>query len=420
MTTVHVIGAGLAGLACAVELVAARQRVVVWEAAARAGGRCRSFHDAALGRTIDNGNHLVLGANPAVFAYLDRIGARGGLVGQARASFPFVDLRSGERWTVRPNAGPVPWWVAAPSRRVPGSRARHYLAGFSLAFAREGDTVASRLRGAGPLLGRLWEPLTAAILNASADEAAARLLWPVLRLTFGRGEAACRAFLARDGLGPALVEPAVRRIEKGGGGVRFNRRLRALGRNRTAVTGLDMAGAEAPFAPDDVVVLAVPPHVCAQLLPDTPAPLETRPIVNAHYRLDRPVAMPGGGAILGVVGGTAQWIFARGDVVSVTVSAATGLVERESVEIAKLLWSDVAQALEYPASGTPPARIVKERRATFAQIPSALPLRPRCETRYRNLFLAGDWVETGLPATIEGAVRSGVTAARCALGALAA
>ena len=419
MTTVHVIGAGLAGLACAVELMAARRRVVVWEAAARAGGRCRSFHDPALGRMIDNGNHLVLGANPAVFAYLDRIGARGGLAGQARAAFPFVDLRSGERWTLRPNAGPVPWWVAAPSRRVPESRARHYLAGVALAFAREGDTVADRLRGAGPLLERLWEPLTAAILNAPADEAAARLLWPVLRLTFGRGEAACRAFLARDGLGPTLIEPAVRHIEKGGG-IRFNRRLRALERNETTVTGLDMAGAEAPFAPGDAVVLAVPPHVCVRLLPGLAAPLETRPIVNAHYRLDRPPAMPGGGAILGVVGGTAQWIFARGDVISVTVSAATGLVEREPAEIAGLLWSDVAQALECPANGIPPARIVKERRATFAQIPSALPLRPRCETRYRNLFLAGDWVETGLPATIEGAVRSGVTAARCALRARAA
>ena len=419
MTTVHVIGAGLAGLACAVELMAARRRVVVWEAAAHAGGRCRSFHDPALGRTIDNGNHLVLGANPAVFAYLDRIGARGGLAGQARAAFPFVDLRSGERWTLRPNAGPVPWWVAAPSRRVPESRARHYLAGLALAFAREGDTVADRLRGAGPLLERLWEPLTAAILNAPADEAAARLLWPVLRLTFGRGEAACRAFLARDGLGPTLIEPAVRHIEKGGG-IRFNRRLRALERNETAVTGLDMAGAEAPFAPGDAVVLAVPPHVCVRLLPGLAAPLETRPIVNAHYRLDHLPAMPGGGAILGVVGGTAQWIFARGDVISVTVSAATGLVEREPAEIAGLLWSDVAQVLECPANGMPPARIVKERRATFAQIPSALPLRPRCETRYRNLFLAGDWVETGLPATIEGAVRAGVTAARCALRARAA
>ena len=157
MATVHVIGAGMAGLSCAVELVKARQRVVLWEAAAQAGGRCRSFHDATLDRTIDNGNHLILGANPAVFAYLETIDARDGLVGQERAAFPFVDLRTGERWTVRPNAGPVPWWIMAPGRRVPGSRARHYLAGLALARARDGDTrggTTQRLRAAaGEALG---------------------------------------------------------------------------------------------------------------------------------------------------------------------------------------------------------------------------------------------------------------------------
>ena len=421
MATVHVIGAGMAGLSCAVELVKARQRVVLWEAAAQAGGRCRSFHDATLDRTIDNGNHLILGANPAVFGYLETIGARDGLVGQERAAFPFVDLRSGERWTVRPNAGPLPWWITVPGRRVPGSRVRHYLAGLALARARDGDTAAERLGGTGPLLERLWEPLTVAVLNASVEEASARLLWPVVRLTFGKGEAACRAYLTRDGLGPNLVEPGVRYVERGGGRLLYNRRLRAIEHDGRAVTALDFAGdGEAAFAPGDVAVLAVTPQVCTQLLPEVPAPLETRPIVNAHFRLDQPVPMPGGSAILGVVGGTAQWIFARGDIASVTVSAAGALAERPAPEIAEMLWADVSQALDYRPAAMPAVRIVKEKRATFAQIPSALPLRPPAETRLRNLFLAGDWTATGLPATIEGAARSGATAARHALRALRA
>ena len=424
MATVHVIGAGMAGLSCAVELVKARRRVVLWEAAAQAGGRCRSFHDATLDRTIDNGNHLILGANPAVFGYLETVGARDGLVGQERAAFPFVDLRSGERWTVRPNAGPLPWWITVPGRRVPGSRVRHYLAGLALARARDGDTAAERLGGTGPLLERLWEPLTVAVLNASVEEASARLLWPVLRLTFGQGETACRAYLTRNGLGPDLVAPGVRFVERGGGRLLYNRRLRAIEHDGRAVTALDIAGtsggSDESFAPGDVAVLAVTPQVCTQLLPEIPAPLETRPIVNAHFRLDRPVPMPGGGAILGVVGGTAQWIFARGDIASVTVSAAGALAERPAAEIAGLLWSDVSQALDYRPAASPPVRIVKEKRATFAQVPAALPLRPPAATRFRNLFLAGDWTATGLPATIEGAVRSGVTAARHALRALAA
>ena len=424
MASVHVIGAGMAGLSCAVELVKARQRVVLWEAAAQAGGRCRSFHDATLDRTIDNGNHLILGANPSVFAYLETVGARDGLVGQEYAAFPFVDLRTGERWTVRPNAGPLPWWILAPARRVPGSRARHYLAGLALARAQESDTAAERLRGTGPLLERLWEPLTVAVLNAAIDEASARLLWPVLRLTFGRGEAACRAYLTREGLGPDLVAPGVRYVERGGGRLRYNRRLRAIAHDGRAVTGLDFAGDEdsgdAAFAPGDVAVLAVTPQVCTQLLPEIPAPLETRPIVNAHFRLDRPVPMPGGSAILGVVGGTAQWIFARGDIASVTVSAAGDLAERSAAEIAETIWSDVSQALDYRQAAMPAVRIVKEKRATFAQVPASLPLRPPARTHLGNLFLAGDWTATGLPATIEGAIRSGVTAASHALRTLAA
>ena len=117
MARVHVIGAGLAGLAAALTLARAGRTVSVHEAAPQAGGRCRSYFDDKLGCVIDNGGHVVMGANRAAFAYLDAIGGRAAMVEVAPAAYPFLDLATGETWVVRPNAGPLPWWVLAPSRR---------------------------------------------------------------------------------------------------------------------------------------------------------------------------------------------------------------------------------------------------------------------------------------------------------------
>lgn len=413
--TVHIVGAGMAGLACAVTLAGLDRRVVVHEAAGRAGGRCRSYHDELLGRLIDNGNHLILGANPALFRYLDTVGARDRLSCADAAMFPFVDLRTGERWTVRPNRGRLPWWIFAPSRRIPGTRWHHYLSGLRLAFAPKSATVQAAMRGIkGPIVDRLLEPLTVAVLNASIEDGAAALLWPVMRLTFGAGEAACRPYFTREGLGPDLVEPGVAYLRTRGMEVRFGARLRSFDITGDAITALDFGNERIALGHDDVVVLAVPPAVAVDLVPGLEAPLETRAIVNAHYLLSQPVALPDNCGLIGVVGGTAQWIFARGNVASVTVSAADALAEQPADEIAAQIWRDVAQALELHNMPMPPNRIVKEKRATFAQVPAMLKLRAPTTTRYGNLLLAGDWTDTGLPATIEGAVRSGQIAARLA------
>jgi len=412
--TVHVIGAGLAGLACAVALSAAGRDVVVYEAAGHAGGRCRSFRDSTLDRVIDNGNHLVMRGNTALLRYLDTIGARGHLAG-GEAVFPFLDLGDGSRWTVRPSAGPLPWWTMVPERRVPGTRPTDYLGGLRLARAGKRETVADCLADRPQIFSRLWEPLAVAALNTSAEEGAARLLWPVLSRTFLRGASYCRPFVARDGLSETFVAPALAKLAGQGSQIRFGSRLKAIGRAGDRIHTLGFAQQDVALGDDDSVVLAVPNTAAHQLLEDLVPAFPHRAIVNAHFRLESPIALPGNSPFLGVVGGTAQWLFVRHDVVSVTVSAADSLAAHPNDEIARILWRDVAAALGRDRTTIPPVRIINEHRATIAQTPAVAGRRPPPETALANLFLAGDWTDTGIPATIEGAVQSGHTAAKMLL-----
>ncbi len=408
MSRVHVIGAGLAGLAAATRLAADGHVVTLHEATGQAGGRCRSFFDETLGCTIDNGNHLLLSGNRAAFDYLGLIGARDSLAGPAEARFPFLDLESGERWDVRPNKGPLPWWIFAAGRRVAATRARDYAAVVRLFSAPRDATVADCLPTEGPLYRRFIEPLTVAVLNAPPNEAAAKLLLPVFLETFARGEAFCRPRIARLGLSESLVAPALPFLVSKGGEIRFGSRLTGLDIVERRVEALVFARGREPLGREDAVIVALPPWVLGDILPRLPLPQGAHPIVNVHYRLT--TATSAEPSLIGLVGGTAHWVFRRGDIASVTVSAATDLVDVPATQIAERCWTDVAHALGLTGD-VPPNRVVKERRATFAQIPSALSLRAHPLTDTDNLFLAGDWTDTGLPATIEGAIRSGVRAA---------
>ena len=412
MAAIHIVGAGLAGLSAAVSLLGRGRHLFLYEAAPQAGGRCRSFYDHSLGRQLDNGNHLMMSANRAALAYLDRIGGRDGLIAPEIVAYPFVDLEGGERWTLRPNHGPLPWWVLLPSRRVPGSHLADYWSGVRLLTAAAGATVADCIPASHPLYRRFWEPLTLAALNCGPEEAAAAPLAAVLRETFAKGAAFCRPLIARDGLGDALVAPALELLARNGVRPSFGQRLRAVRFDGPLVSGLDFGTCMETIGPDDAVVLALPPSAVGTLLPDFTVPEDGHVIVNAHYRLDRPPPpLPLGLPFLGVVGGEAHWIFVRGDVVSVTVSGAGLLAERPSEEIAGRLWHDVARALGIEGAPLPPHRIIKEKRATFVQTPANQRRRPPAATRWRNLVLAGDWTATGLPCTIEGAIRSGNAAA---------
>jgi hypothetical protein len=275
--------------------------------------------------------------------------------------------------------------------------------------------VSEIVDAAHPLFASLIEPIAVAVLNASAEDGAAKLLWPVILETFGRGGRACHPLIARQGLSMSLVDPAVRRLGELGAEISFTHRLREFELRGHTVVGLSFIGHDVALAEGDTVVLAVPHRVAGLLLPEITVPEGSRSIVNAHFRLPAPVALRDGLHFLALLGGTAHWLFFRDDVVSATVSAAEGLVDLPAEEIAARIWADVARAVDAPADPLPPYRIVKEKTATFAQTPAEVARRPAAKTAYFNLFLAGDWTATGLPATIEGALRSGRTAARLVL-----
>ncbi len=411
ITRATVAGAGLAGLSAAVALADAGITVSLSDSAAQAGGRCRSYHDPALGLTIDNGNHLVLSGNAAVTAYRERIKASTPLAGPDHADFAFVDLASDAHWTVRINDGRLPWWLLSPARRVPGTRLADYLPLAHLLRARD-EPIGDTIRPHGPLWERLLAPVLLAALNTPPAEASAALAAGVLRETLGRGGLAMRSRIAEPTLAAAFVDPALTWLEGRGARLATGRRLRALEFSADAVSALLWADGREAVAADEAVILAVPPWVALELVPGLLAPVEHRAIVNGHFAFAAAQHRP---AMLGLLGGTAEWVFVHDRSISVTVSAADALVQHDREALANTLWRDVQRALGI-AAPLPPWQIVKERRATFAATPAQNALRPGARTRWRNLFLAGDWVQTGLPATIEGALRSGDTAARLALG----
>lgn len=402
--TVHVVGAGLAGLAAALDLAAAGRRVVLHEATPQAGGRCRALPDGT-----DNGTHALMAGNTAAMRFLQAIGARQGWIEPERGALPVFDKADGSARRIA--LAPLAWRQAA--HRPPGLSPSGLLALAGLAWPGRRVTVAAAMARHPALHRALVEPLTVAALNTPAAEAAVAPLGAVLRRLALPG--AARVLVAEHGLGPDLIDPALATLRARGVTLRFGARLRGLAQDGARISTLDFGEENLAIGAEDGVVFALPPWEAARLLPDVPVPQRHAPILNLHFAH----ATPGPVRFIGLLGALAQWMLVRPAGVSVTVSAADDDIVEDTAVLAARIWPELraaAHAFALPGAWPetpPPARAVKERRATprhDLSMPPAPPRRPRA-----NLVLAGDWTYRALPATIEAAIRSGQDAARAVL-----
>ncbi|MEJ2434268.1 MAG: FAD-dependent oxidoreductase, partial [Pseudolabrys sp.] len=290
----------------------------------------------------------------------------------------------------------------------PHTRACDYLVLARLMWRPGRKTVGDIIPCSGALYERLIEPLLLAALNHAPPDASARLAATLLRETLAAGGRTCRPLIAQDGLSSTFIDPALEWLKAHGTEVRFGHELHRIEFKDGRAARLDFGGDSIELGADDAVILAVPPNLAGRLLPNLRVPNEFRAIANVHYRVEDAVDLP---AMTGVVHGTTQWLFAYPGRLSVTISSADALMQMPREELARKVWGEVAQIAGLPET-LPPWQVVRERRATIAADPRTERLRPPADTAWANLFLAGDWTDTGLPPTIESAIRSGERAAQ--------
>jgi squalene-associated FAD-dependent desaturase len=448
---VVVIGAGFAGLSAAVRLSDAGFRVIVIEAAPRLGGRASTFADPATGERVDNGQHVLFGCYRETYDFLRRLGTDRCAPLDRGLHVSFADL-NGRLSTLSCPPLPSPWHLAAGVQMWNGIPLRDRLTVLRLAPAlmrlrkvgpssapssappsapssapsSAPPSVSAWLRAHGQsdrLRQSLWDPLAIAALNQSPDVADAAPFLCVLARVFGPRPEDSAIGVPIVPLEDLYAQPAARAIEASGGVVMTKHAARVV---------LDRDGAVAAVRAGDrtiatrAVVSAVPWHALSKIWEaGCPAALAgacadatamaSSPIVTVNLWFDRPIMRD---RFVGIIGGAMHWAFDKSAIfgadaghVSVVSSGAEALTNLENAEIIEIALADLTRALpDLHATHLRRAVVVRERRATFS-LAAGQPARPSIETPISGFVLAGDWVNTGLPATIESAVQSGHAAA---------
>jgi squalene-associated FAD-dependent desaturase len=438
---VVVIGAGFAGLSAAVALAERGARVTVIEGKPALGGRAYSFADADTGDFVDNGQHVLMGCYRETLDFLKQIGAYDQLVLHEDLEIEML-AGAGQSATLRTARLPGPLHMTAALmgyRHLSIAERMGIMRGGlrMLAMRRFGDGELRRLTVA-QLMDRLgqseharrcfWYPLSIATLNDEPDISSARLLAEVLRRAFFSRRRDSAFVYSRVGLSDLYCASAQRLIERAGGSVVTHSiaEMLELG-DGCRVASVRLRDGRRIGASS--FISAVPAPQLLRLLPENAiadplfsrlAGLSSSPIICVHVWLDREVT---NSPFIGFIGTTTQWLFnkrrifaQRGEAhpgyLSFVISGARKLVERSNQEILDIVINDLHAMIPTARSAKiVKSLVLKEKNATMAPDLRSHELRPTAKTPIANFFLAGDWIQTELPATIESAVISGRAAA---------
>ena len=421
-----VVGAGVAGIAAAISLVRRGWGVIVLEARPSVGGRAGAVWDPTAGEFVDCGQHVVIGAYRALFEVLQTLGTRDLLGSGNPLSFLFCDGSGSFLF----EAGRLPgrFGFLAALWRIPGlskgDRWRLFWALWRLLSTEVPEmTVADFCRRSSQgqrAVQAFWQPLTLATLNAPPEEAALSLLRTVLREGFLRNAETARFFVPQQTLG-CLLQPFGDWLSRHGGTLLLNTAVSGLEIERGAVRAVRTVRGER--IPADAVILALPPWSLVRVVPavrEVPEyaaflkALRYSTIVTLYLWLREPVmSVP----VYAFAHPDLHWAFRRptrcgAESVALVVSAAEhlrGLPRRTVVQ--RLVESFAAMVPSFALENALHWRLMVESRATVRLTPEVVRLRPSGKTPWRGLVLAGDWLQTGLPCTLEAAARSGEAAA---------
>jgi len=425
-----VIGAGLAGLAAASALAERGFAVHLLERKSIPGGRASSYEAQDTGEPVDNCQHILMRCCTNLWEFYGRAGVQDRIRWIDRLHF----LEPNGRRSVLGGSR-----LPAPFHLMPSFFRLRFLSAADK-WAVAGGLMAM-LRSTGPkhdlpmmdwlraqrqtdrAIERFWRPILVSALNEEPERCSTRYAFMIFRRGFLAHPHAYEMGIPRVPLGE-LYGPCVQNLEQSGCDIRFRSPVRRLKVSGERVTGVELADGSVDA---DYVVSAVPFDEVRGLLPEPEGShpfyrswerLTVSPISAVHFWWDRPVTDMGHAALLDR---PVQWMFNKstdfgrgqgGTYMGLVVSASRDWLRRSRPEILELAEREVREA--FP--GTQGARIeksavIKEAKATYSAVPGVDGLRPPPETPIPNLFLAGDWVRNGWPATMEAAVRSGYQAA---------